>query len=221
MCQGARAKASWQFSIERAPKHDIPPLPLVDAATAHLQAIFCALPPHIRRSQAPHPASGACRRHEGQGQHQEAVRGMPHSQAAGAALRHLQREPKGEAGRLRAALLWPTVSAVPTVTVARAKYRGGALAARSGTTARRRLRQGWRGSGHTPLPDTHMLPCSHLQHKQRQGIHTDAAAVAAAEQQQPGQQAVAAAAAAAAAGGTRGWLDSGASVGARLWQQLG
>ncbi len=47
-------------------------------------------------------------------------------------------------------------------------------------------------------------------HKQRQGFHTDAAA-AAAEQQQP----VAAAAAAA-----RGWLDGGASIGARLWQGL-
>ncbi|KAI7839823.1 hypothetical protein COHA_006444 [Chlorella ohadii] len=47
-------------------------------------------------------------------------------------------------------------------------------------------------------------------HKQRQGFHTDAAA-AAAEQQQP----VAAAAAVA-----RGWLDGGASIGARLWQGL-
>lgn len=48
-------------------------------------------------------------------------------------------------------------------------------------------------------------------HKQRQGFHTDAAA-AAAEQQQP--------VAAAAAGAARGWLDGGASIGARLWQGL-
>lgn len=51
-------------------------------------------------------------------------------------------------------------------------------------------------------------------HKQRQGFHTDAASAAEQHQQQPAQ------AAAAVAGGSRGWLDGGASIGARLWQQL-
>ncbi|PSC73599.1 50S ribosomal L36 [Micractinium conductrix] len=50
-------------------------------------------------------------------------------------------------------------------------------------------------------------------HKQRQGIHTDAAAAAAAAAD------AAAAPAAAAAAAARGWLDGGASIGARLWQQ--
>jgi ribosomal protein L36 len=57
-----------------------------------------------------------------------------------------------------------------------------------------------------------IAPCphhSHLQHKQRQGIHTDAAAALA-----PSMDAAAAAAAAA-----RSRLDAGASVGMRLWQQ--
>ncbi|KAL4421165.1 hypothetical protein ABPG77_003348 [Micractinium sp. CCAP 211/92] len=44
-------------------------------------------------------------------------------------------------------------------------------------------------------------------HKQRQGFHTDAAGA----EQQP--------AAAAAAAAARSWLDTGASIGARLWQQ--
>lgn len=46
-------------------------------------------------------------------------------------------------------------------------------------------------------------------HKQRQGLHTDAAA-----EQQVSESVTHAAA------GSRGWLDSGASIGARLWQQL-
>ncbi|KAI3425721.1 hypothetical protein D9Q98_007697 [Chlorella vulgaris] len=47
-------------------------------------------------------------------------------------------------------------------------------------------------------------------HKQRQGMHTDATA---AEQHSD-------LAAVAAASGRRGWLDGGASIGTRMWQQL-
>lgn len=50
-----------------------------------------------------------------------------------------------------------------------------------------------------------VIPTLPLQHKQRQGYHTDAAAAV----EQP-------LAAAAAAG--RGWLDAGSSIGARMWQ---
>jgi len=71
-----------------------------------------------------------------------------------------------------------------------------------------------------PLPSPllgHACSKENPKHKQRQGFHTDAAA-AAAEQQQ--QHAAAGPAVAAAATASRSWLDGGASVGARLWQQL-
>lgn len=53
-----------------------------------------------------------------------------------------------------------------------------------------------------------------LQHKQRQGIHTDAAGAL-----MPSVDNAAAAAAAAVAAARTG-LDAGSSVGMRLWQQL-
>jgi hypothetical protein len=194
-------------------------LPLI-ATTEYLPA-----PPPTLATTHP-PLSGAFAspslrllRHEGEDQHQEAVRSLPHRQAEGTALRHLQREPKGEAGRL-AEGCGATVPAARGLSNASSDWWHAlpeALAARA-------VAGGSGGGGRAwfvPLPASHILPwhpCTHLQHKQRQGIHTDAAAAAAAEQ--PGQHAAAAAAVAAAAGGARGWLDSGASVGARLWQQL-